>query len=389
VFIPGGGNGRGAAGRPAILDTVRGPGETLPDVTRRPRRRSLLPWMAAAVAVLLLAGGGALGWWFWQKNKKGGDEGGDEGGKPTVLAADLALVPPDALGFVSVRVADFWDSDPVKEVLRESPEAAMMAGLPKNLFGLGPADVERATYVLKDYRTEATWVLFRTVKPYDQKDLLAKIEKLSGQKPEKRTHKDKDYYVLKGGDNPDVLHFLDDRMFVFAREKGIRPFLELSPRTKAEGPLAPALERANAGKRHLVAGMGPLPDDEMIQALRKNPPPDFKAFSVFLDEKSVLATVHLGKELEIDVTGSFADADTAKKAKGALEGLKGTGRFLLDAQKQNAMGEMKAALEQGDKALESIQLEQDGPEVRIRAGIEVKASTVAALLKTFAPMPGR
>jgi hypothetical protein len=31
----------------------------------------------------------------------------------------------------------------------------------------------------------------------------------------------------------------------------------------------------------------------------------------------------------------------------------------------------------------------DGPEVRIRAGIEVKASTIATLLKTFAPAPGR
>ena len=74
---------------------------------------------------------------------------------PSVAAAqdklppDLALVPADALGFVHVRVADVWKSEPLKEwrtmILKAGDEA--LAAFDKR-FVPAPSSIERITAML-------------------------------------------------------------------------------------------------------------------------------------------------------------------------------------------------------------------------------------------------
>src|SRR5262245_30829341 len=94
------------------------------------------PGVAAVVLVLVLAGGGAaaLFWpqiteFFATRGAAGGSAKTAKGGKggmavvsleapPVDLSkfSDLELVPRDALGFVSLRVADWWNSEAGKKV---------------------------------------------------------------------------------------------------------------------------------------------------------------------------------------------------------------------------------------------------------------------------------
>src|SRR5262245_55569943 len=68
-------------------------GEAYPRAAR-PRRRKLWPWLTAA-SVLLVVGLGIGAWLLFFR-----------GGGST---ADLDLVPGDAVGFVSVRVGEWWE----------------------------------------------------------------------------------------------------------------------------------------------------------------------------------------------------------------------------------------------------------------------------------------
>jgi hypothetical protein len=73
--------------------------------------------------------------------------------KKSALPTGLALVPPDAVGFGYVRVADLWNSDLGKKLRQRFPKETtkMQEGLKKSL-GLTPRDIESCTVPYYSFR---------------------------------------------------------------------------------------------------------------------------------------------------------------------------------------------------------------------------------------------
>jgi uncharacterized protein (TIGR03067 family) len=98
------------------------------------------------------------------------------------LPADLNLVPRDAVGFVSLRVADFLAGDAAKR-LQDSLGKSLPAldellknwqGLVTNILTIPPSDVERATLVVLDEQDIV--LILMTKQPYDRDKLLKRTD---------------------------------------------------------------------------------------------------------------------------------------------------------------------------------------------------------------------
>jgi hypothetical protein len=324
------------------------------------KKRSVLPWVLSAVAVLLLAGGVLLWWFLW-------------GNRPD---ADLVYVPTDAQGFVSVRVADLWKSDALQKAVQDD-DVKKLAEQTKDLFGLGPADVERATFVVNDMEKEEMWAIFLTAKAYKKDDLLGKIEKVAGAKPEAATAKDKTYYKVPGKDT--ALYFPNDRVIVVIHSKAVERFLEVTPRKKKDGALAPALKQVASGKHHLVLGNGKAADNPMIKQMRANPPEGAAPFLVLMDQQSSVFTASLGKELKVEWALTLPDANKAKEAKEALDALKVAGKAGLDVVKKrmDRDEDAKKAIDSAELGLKNLEVVQKGSEVRASTQVVLDADWIA------------
>jgi hypothetical protein len=233
--------------------------------------------------------------------------------KKTTLPGSLALVPSDAAGVISIRVADLWDSDPVKALRQRF--LRKWAGLRLRDFPvLSPADIESVTVVLPslDSFDYAFWgiageapraekgeavkpaekpsrppeakkkeqpapepalpladeqarggekarpdvpapplIIVTAVKPVDQ-DRLVKAIKLDGQA---KKYKGKTYYAGREGIPwTFALHFANRRTCVLTGEAELRKLLDRPARAEAKGVVARALKLA-AQKHQFVVGI--------------------------------------------------------------------------------------------------------------------------------------
>jgi serine/threonine protein kinase len=211
-----------------------------------------------------------------------GEKGtGKSGNRLSVLPPDLALVPADAFGFVSVRVADLLKAPGVQRT--EERLFKEIPGLRSNFdkgtaemkqqWGFDFQDIDRVSLVaLQAAAAEQSTILIVTTKrPYD----IDKVRRIIGLPFRSQQQNDRTYYV---GSNPQLnaLYPAGRRVFVlgFAQPKdaglprpkipaGAHGSLETFLERRADrdtgldkGPLRDALEQA-AGKHHVVAGLNP------------------------------------------------------------------------------------------------------------------------------------
>src|SRR6266581_1368616 len=110
------------------------------------------------------------------------DQGGtrlhaDESTKNSDLPADLKSIPPDAVMFVSVRLADIFNSAPVQEVQKKLPKdfEDALKTIEKEI-GTAPADIERLSMVVLETRSQHAPLIFvATAKPYDRAKVLGAL----------------------------------------------------------------------------------------------------------------------------------------------------------------------------------------------------------------------
>ncbi len=316
--------------------------------TRRRRETVLILVGALAAACLGLL---AVGVWHWSR---GPDKDEPPPGpnhlrpeKPARLAplpADLALVPPDAFGFATVRFGDLVNAEAVKRmqqrIYKEFPAgkallARAIADREKEL-GLHLKDVERATLVYLEPPaltvTGNGWtVIVATRRPHD----AGQIRKALGAQLARRTPDGKTYYVARQPDRPAV-HFVSDRVLVLGfpsttdpRGPG-KPFEEFLARMGApsgppvSGPLRGALERA-ARKHLVVLGVNPPPAllrslDQLLAGWSAKLGPLFalRTGSVTLDLQSTLEPQPNGDTLLLNLTLTFPDQAAAVQGRKAV-----------------------------------------------------------------------
>jgi hypothetical protein len=306
----------------------------------------------AAALLLLLSGGGVAAWWFFFRG----------------VPSDLAFVPGDAQGFVTIRMADVWKVDVAKRMAEKVKANPMMGGqdLEKEI-GIGPGDIERFTLVFVDAKNDIGWGILATSKAVDQKKTLSQLTNVQEVK-----HEGKTYQVGKAKSGERIaVYFASDRVVVVAPEAGMKRCLSFMAGKKVKGPLDDAIQLAG-GKHHLVAAVVP-PAAEMQEA-QKAMGPAGAGFKDLLDVRMVTVTGDLSDTLRLDATLKFASDDKAKKSKTAIDGGVAMVRMFMPAQPGGANGK---------GPLDDVSVEQKGANVLVKVSVDAKA-----LESSMAMMPG-
>jgi hypothetical protein len=222
------------------------------------------------------------------------------------LPSDLARVPADAAGFVSLRPADVWFSDLGKNLRKRlGKDLEPMTREFKRTLGLTLADIERVTLVLGAESPDPMMAVMRTRKPYDRKAVLAAFA------PDASEEKFKGY-SLYAASRGQALLAVGDKVFVVGPVEVVKDSLA-PPRGKGEG-LAPALATA-AGKHALVAAFNPtaLPEER-----KKKLPPEAKPFAPLLQARLAVLTLDVAETSRADLRVCFASEDDARAGEKAL-----------------------------------------------------------------------
>ncbi len=176
-------------------------------------------------------------------------------GAPKTLPADLALVPPDALGFVQLRLSSIWDTGFVKkarphlsrEMAQAESEAAKRLGLPLK-------SIERVTFLWRSLKDDYPLVIVATIDSYDRRKILSAVLPNA----EEHRYKDAVYYTSKKTGRAS-LRFVNDRVYVSGSVEDLVEHLARGTGTAVRGTLTAALELAEQG-HHLLGSMS-VPDD--------------------------------------------------------------------------------------------------------------------------------
>lgn len=321
---------------------------------------------AGVAALVLLAGGGFGGWYLFLREP---EKPKVPPGPPVVtpkppvektLTADLDLVPRDAAGFASARVAKIWESpllrnlrgflDPIiAEQLKEAQEKG----------GLTPADVDRATLVVLDANQDSVFAIVSLSKPCDKAKILAWL----APDAQEKEHQGKKYHEGKES----ALYFVNEQLVVASTPPMMPRFLDKQAKPSPTGPLNDALKLAS-GDHHLVIGGNTA--TQATADLRKQVPPEFTQFEALLDAQNGYLAASLGTDLQLELQATFPDEARAAKAKQALDGVMALARLVLSAQKtalakDPANAEMLKLLTKGEQALQSVTAEPKAATVRM------------------------
>ncbi len=188
------------------------------------------------------------------------------------VPADLRLVPPDAMFFASVRVADVLASEVGKAALK-SPGAALPLAEAER-FGFALSGVERMTMFARPGGLPTA--IYRTKKPFD----AAALKKAQGTGTEYKAH-GKTIHVSPGGEQG--LWIVDDRTAVTGEFRSVVLYLAAMAKAGKAHPLAAELKAA--GGHHATLAVLPETAFRLMAAheaareeMWKKGPPKFKDF---------------------------------------------------------------------------------------------------------------
>jgi prepilin-type processing-associated H-X9-DG protein len=253
-------------------------------------------------------------------------------------APELALVPADAAGFVHVRAADIWKSDVFAELRKtwERAGAKAIADLDKQ-FVPAPSSMARATgfVIMSAEKGPMPVGILSFSAPFNPAD-VAKTYLPNGRA---RKSGGKTIYTSPGGDN--VALYMPDNQTIVVTEKEVMTDYLSRPVAK-DGPLAPALKLAAAGKAVVAAAniaSLPIPPG----ALGDLPP----SVQPILKADTVVVTLDLGKDAVIGLKAGYKNAAAADAAQAAVKDLVKLGR----AEIAKAKTEMEKKLNDPDADL--------------------------------------
>jgi hypothetical protein len=225
------------------------------------------------------------------------------------VAADFDLVPRDAQGFVTVRVADLVHTPLGKKALaRLNERDRAQINLFERAAGLALEDIERVTVVLVDGDNEIFWVILKTLKPYDQNKLLRLVDSRSVE----GTHAGKRYHRTESV----AFYFASATVVVVGPEEGVRRCLE-QPAKPRSGPLNEALRAASDVGHQFAAGSN-VPAD-LQGRIRKQSGGMFGVdqllgqMAPLFDVRTAYATATVGEDIDWQMTLDFPDKERAKK----------------------------------------------------------------------------
>ena len=241
------------------------------------------------------------------------------------LPPDLALVPPSAVGFVHVRVADVWRS-PLAAAYRKLLDKAGAAVLAKfdTQFAPRPSTLDRVTLVFLPpavtHVDAGTAVIIRFTDAFDK----AAVEKSAFAGWDRRNAGGKSLFVTrKDGQDDTAAYLAGEKTIVFGPAEGVTAFAALVP-VGGPHPLAAALELA-AGPAAMTAGVASQSIPGMAQAVANVPDP-FRPAAL---ADTVMMTATMGAEPELTLRAAYATDDAAAAALRAIKLAAAEGRKAL------------------------------------------------------------
>jgi hypothetical protein len=344
---------------------------------KKAAKRSMMPWLIGGCGLFAalgccmtgVAGGGI--WFFFLRSDD----------------PDLIYVHDGVAGFVSVRVADAAKHEIVKEfgaLMKPAEKAEFDKKLAEaeSKLGLNFGDVERVTFIMRSLdmakKPEFVFVV-RTTKAMDQKKLIDLAVKEGKMKSKEVQFDGKTLYLLEpeGPGDKVVLHFPSDKIVLATETEAVmKDTLKKANKTAKNAAIARGLDMVSSKKHTLVMAfelkkdvMKKLPEEQMKQA------PNLR------DMNGVIIAVNMAKEISIDAVLTFPDRDLAAKGKSNVDELVAVGKQGIKAIQK------KAPPPSVQKFMDSISVEQRGPEVVVKAKVEVDPKDIRAL-KDFNPMMG-
>jgi len=285
---------------------------------------------------------------------------------------DLARLTADVALLVSVRVADLWNSDPIKAMRQQQGQqfAEGVKAFEKEI-GVAPGDIERATLVISDFKTKGALVFVTTVKPYDRAKILSTT--LSGVKAERRMEQ-----IFFVSDKNQAVLFQSDRSYLISSADAVRAYVD-RPAT-GENPVSAALQLA--GQKHQVVGGLNVAAFAREEAGRL--PPQVDVFKDLLKARAAIWTVDLGEQNKVDLRLNFADEAEAKRAEKPLRAAIDLARVALAAQessRQTAAGaNVTGMLRLAAAALQTASVAQKGADLQIALSLKADVPAVVATL---------
>jgi hypothetical protein len=334
------------------------------DRPRRRGKRRVWPWVAAAALVLLLAGG-VTAWLLWS-------------GGAGPASADLALVRHDAVGFASVRVADLWNSDTGKTLRQQLPLMGYSEDKIQEKYGLTPADVERATFVMPTEDGRKAWAVVSFTKAVEARKVVTAL--FPGAQEVKAG--DKTYFTSPRDHN--AVYFLRPTVAVVGSPETVKQFVDGKPSPARSGPMDEGLQLAEAGGHHVVAAFNLPPS--LVQKLKAAPVGNLggqaNLVQPFLEIRSGLITAKLGGELELDIRVRFPDEVKAKKARETAESLLALARMALPQMKQQFAGGMPpqvaGVFDDMANLVQTLKVTQEGDQLRVPIRSKAATGAIAA-----------
>jgi hypothetical protein len=250
------------------------------------------------VGLLLLLSIGFAAWWFLFR-QAGPAQDGD----------DLALIPANAQGFATVRLAELWKSPAVEKALQKRDKAEEdPAERMDRETGLRPAEVERFTIVGVDASKRLGWVVVRAGEPLDRQKILSRLKNGS-----EHVHEGQSYFKGAGPDGDErAIHFVGRRVLVAGNEAGVKRCLDFTTGPPVKGPLGPVIALAG-GTRSAVAGFVPAGGAlDMAKGIG--------AAKSLEKVKLMTATLDVTDEAKLEVTAKLASADEATELARTIDG---------------------------------------------------------------------
>jgi len=231
-------------------------------------------------------------------------------------SADLAMVPPDAVGFVHVRLADLWKNE-MFSGLRKTWERAgnKVLGAIDTQFAPAPSSISRITaFVLLDdpMKEPAVFGILAFSQPFEpakvlQTHLPEAKKAMAGNRP-----------VYTDMDKGIEIAFPDNRHILIGQAGTLAGYF--ARKSPAEGPMARALKLAET--RPVVAAANiaglPIPPGALDQIPAEVRP--------LLKAEQVMIALDLGNESKLEVRAGYKDAAAAGDAEEAVKALVEIGR---------------------------------------------------------------
>ncbi len=361
----------------------------------QPAARSGVPGWLIAAGVLLALGLcllplGALAFWFFLSPSMvivGQPESILAVGKlPAVedpnLPPDLAMVPPDAVGFVHFNVRDMSYADLADAVWRMAGSgiASKMLEQLEEALGMKPADLNTVTLVIPAEKDQAIPSLLVLVTPLKEPSISELKKKLVGPEAKEQWVGEHRYYFK----DETALSLVSPRTYLLGERHSVHRFLQRAEPGPSDGPLSPAIKLA-ASNRHVVLAVNnqyPLGLSIIDQALGES--------EVIAQARAVAVMLKLSKEPEFTLGLIFPDQATARagreEVKASLKHLLASSdeqldfRPLADPQPGAATPKprpIRFLNEQAQAALDSAEVHQSG--AIVQAGIKLNLESMVAL----------